>query len=142
MCDQDGRSYVTNTFWANKLGVTTSHFEALSGGEAVVNPLAPAAVTGFVADEAGDSIGAAPGNPTVTIGQTIVATLQTIGDQDVFKSPWKPARLIRSGNMQPSLARAGFRWPMLISTFWMRPETCWPAPMVADPTLRPASMPC
>jgi Ca2+-binding RTX toxin-like protein len=85
MCDQDSRNYVTNTFWANKLGISTTHFDALSSGSAVSDPLAPAAVTGFVSDEAGNSIGAAPGNPTITIGQTILATLQTVGDEDFFQ---------------------------------------------------------
>jgi Ca2+-binding RTX toxin-like protein len=84
MCDQDGRSNLTNTYWANRLGISVTHFEALSSGTAVADPLAPAAVTGFLTDEAGNSIGAAPGNPTITLGQTISATLQTVGDKDFF----------------------------------------------------------
>ncbi|HEX8442665.1 MAG TPA: M10 family metallopeptidase C-terminal domain-containing protein [Allosphingosinicella sp.] len=94
MCDQDGRSNLTNQYWGNKLGISATHFGALSSGKATTAPLTDGSTTGFApdallvvgADEAGSGIGVAPGNPALIVGGTpTVATLQTIGDEDYFQ---------------------------------------------------------
>src|SRR4051812_21211536 len=44
-----------------------------------------AAVTIGTSDEAGDGIGLAPGNPTITVGAaSTIGTINTIGDQDFY----------------------------------------------------------
>jgi serralysin len=99
MCDQDGRSNLTNQYWGNKLGVSATHFGAVSSGKDYTSLLPPDGVGGDLkqvlgpnfllvvgADEAGGGIGVAPGNPTLTVGAApTVATLQVIGDQDFFQ---------------------------------------------------------
>ena len=99
MCDQDGRNNLTNEYWANRLGVTTTHFEAASGAKNYTSllprdnvgdykaPLGPQLlVNGLLTDEAGAGIGVAPGNPTITVGApSIVGTINTIGDEDYFQ---------------------------------------------------------
>jgi hypothetical protein len=99
MCDQDGRANLTNTYWANKLGISTTHFGALSSGKNYDGllprdnvgdykaPLGPQVlITGFLVDEAGAGIGVAPGNPTITVGgPSTIGTINTIGDEDYFK---------------------------------------------------------
>src|SRR4051794_30759840 len=47
----------------------------------------PQALPTIVTDEAGDSIGGAPGNPVITVDDPVtrVATINTIGDQDYFQ---------------------------------------------------------
>ena len=92
MCDQDGRSNLTNQYWGNKLGVSATHFGAVSSGEGATTLLngdtafGPQSLLIVGADEAGSGIGVAPGNPTLTVGATpTVATLQTLGDSDYFQ---------------------------------------------------------
>ena len=94
MCDQDGRSNLTNNYWANKLGISATHFGALSSGKSATSlatgtenaALGPQSLLIIGTDEAGNGIGVAPGNPTLTIGAApTVATLQTLGDQDYFQ---------------------------------------------------------
>ncbi|HEY0147816.1 MAG TPA: M10 family metallopeptidase C-terminal domain-containing protein [Allosphingosinicella sp.] len=102
---------LVNSFWSRKLGVPIAHFEAASSGAlfaaasgsgyydvlapAAVSPigfqlggvdLTPTGLIGITPDEAGNGIGVAPGNPTITVDDAPgVATLNLPGDQDFFK---------------------------------------------------------
>jgi hypothetical protein len=97
ICDKDNRNDFVNGFWSQKLGISMVHFEAMSTGK-LYDGLPVDGVGDFKlvdgaqsllvvsADEAGDGIGIAPGNPTITVGAPSgVATIGTVGDQDFFK---------------------------------------------------------
>jgi len=97
MCDQDARSILTSNYWGQKLGISSAHFGALSGGKDATSLLPPDGVGDnkgpfepvllvVTADEAGDAIGAAPGNPVITVdAPATIATIGTVGDQDFFQ---------------------------------------------------------
>jgi serralysin len=76
---------VTSALAAAVVGAKeTDAFPADGVGDVKLAPLS----TGLIvtADEAGDGIGVAPGNPTITVGApSQIGTLNTIGDQDFFQ---------------------------------------------------------
>ena len=102
MCDED--KSIVNDYWASKLGVTAVHFEAVSTGQLAAAlldgnaDLAPDALIGVTPDEAGDSIGAEPGNPVLEVGgPSIFATVNTLGDQDYFQITLEAGKIYEIG---------------------------------------------
>jgi hypothetical protein len=118
MCDQDGRSNLTNQYWGNKLGISAAHFGELSSGKASAAPLASGSTTGFGPTRSSSSARMKPAAasgllraiPALTVGAApTVATLQTIEDQDFFQVTLEAGKTTRSVNMRRLQARAAFR---------------------------------
>ncbi|HZG10145.1 MAG TPA: M10 family metallopeptidase C-terminal domain-containing protein [Allosphingosinicella sp.] len=99
ICDKDAKAEFVTNFWAQKSGMSALHFAAASaGGGKYYDAVGPDGVGGelrilnqpvglvVTADEAGDGIGVAPGNPVITVGAPAgVASINIIGDRDFFQ---------------------------------------------------------
>ena len=93
MCDQD-RSIVSNSYWADKLGLSPAHVAAASAGKSVAGIIQDGIGDGktapfgdglllITADDVPDTIQT---TKTLTLnGPSIISTIDTIGDQDFFK---------------------------------------------------------
>jgi hypothetical protein len=83
-------AYLSDSLWSEWDSGKTSAFARYDGGFDL-RAAAAAPTTGPLAisltDEAGDSIGGAPGNPVITVDDPVtrIATINTIGDQDYFQ---------------------------------------------------------
>jgi len=94
ICDADAKAEFANGYWAAKLGLTKTHFAALSQNK-YVSAFEPDGVGDFkppildtgvitTTDDVPDGIG--KDNPTITVdGPSQIETIDAIGDQDFFK---------------------------------------------------------
>ena len=101
----DAKTDIAEGYWAQKLGVSTAHFQAASTNLAYAFPVdgvgdikTATPSTGLIvtADEAGDSIGS--NNPELVVGAPSgVATINMIGDQDYFRIELEAGKLYEIG---------------------------------------------
>ncbi|WP_299650257.1 M10 family metallopeptidase C-terminal domain-containing protein [Sphingomonas bacterium] len=96
MSDLDGAAFAAATSTSSK--ATTDFVQDGVGDIKPLSRLLTPAVVGVTADEAGDGIGVAPGNPVLTLGApSTIGSINTNGDQDYYQVTFEAGKTYQIG---------------------------------------------